>query len=66
MQNSIIQTIKTFILESYEELKKVTWLSKKEVAASTIAIISIVILASIYIGLVDFILSKTIGVFIIR
>jgi len=66
MPQTLIQTVKTFFIESYEELKNVSWLSKKEVAASTAAIIAIVILASIYIGLVDFILSKTLGVFIIR
>ena len=59
MPQTLIQTVKTFFIESYGELKNVSWLSKKEVAASTAAIIAIVILASIYIGLVDFILSKT-------
>lgn len=63
---NIIKQIKTFILDSYEELKRVTWLSKKEVVASTIAIIIIVILASVYIGFVDFLLSKTLGIFLIR
>ncbi|MDI6757779.1 MAG: preprotein translocase subunit SecE [Endomicrobiia bacterium] len=64
--NSAVNSIKTFFIEAYEELKKVTWLSKKEVVASTVAIIIIVVIASLYIGVVDFLLSKTLGVFIIR
>ncbi len=66
MNKSPIFAVKTFLTESYEELRKVNWLSKKEVVASTIAIIIIVIVASLYIGLVDLILSKTFGVFIGR
>lgn len=62
----LFKTLKTFFIEAYEELKRVTWLSKKEVVASTVAIIIIVIIASLYIGVVDFLLSKTLGVFIIR
>jgi preprotein translocase subunit SecE len=64
--NNFIHSLKTFFIEAYEELKKVSWLSKKEVIASTIGIIIIVVAASLYIGVVDFLLSKTLGVFIIR
>lgn len=64
--SNIILNIRTFFVEVYEELKKVTWLTKKEVIASTVAIIIIVIMASFYIGLVDFLLSKTLGAFLIR
>ncbi|PKN00981.1 MAG: preprotein translocase subunit SecE [Elusimicrobia bacterium HGW-Elusimicrobia-1] len=64
--NSFVHSLKSFFIEAYEELKKVSWLSKKEVIASTIGIIIIVVVASLYIGVVDFLLSKTLGVFIIR
>ena len=45
--------IKTFLKEVYSELKKVTWLSRKDVVRSTISVGVVVMLVSIYIGLVD-------------
>lgn len=43
-----------FLKEVYHELTKVTWLSKKDVVRSTVAVSFVVILVSIYISLVDF------------
>lgn len=51
-----------FLKESYSELRKVTWLSKKELVASTILVIIVILIFSIYIGLVDFLLSKIVGI----
>lgn len=45
--------IKTFLKEVYSELKKVTWLTRKDVVRSTISVGVVVMLVSIYIGLVD-------------
>jgi len=42
-----------FIKEVYGELVKVTWLGRKDVVRSTIAVSFVVILVSIYISLVD-------------
>lgn len=55
--NSIIR----FIKEAYIELKKVSWLSKKEVIASTSVVIILIVIVSLYIGLVDFLLSKIVS-----
>lgn len=49
----IMNKIKTFLKEVYSELKKVTWLSRKDVVRSTISVGVVVMLVSIYIGLVD-------------
>jgi preprotein translocase SecE subunit len=43
-----------FLKEVYEELGKVTWLAKKDVAQSTMAVSVVVILIAIYINVVDF------------
>lgn len=43
-----------FLKEVYHELTKVTWLGKKDVVRSTVAVSFVVILVSIYISLVDF------------
>ena len=46
-----------FVKEAIGELKKVTWLGKKEVLASTLVISVLVTIVAIFIGFVDFILS---------
>ena len=43
-----------FLKEVYEELTKVTWLGKKDVVRSTIAVGFVVILVAIYVSAVDF------------
>lgn len=49
-----MEKITRFLKEVYEELTKVTWLAKKDVVRSTIAVSFVVILVSIYISVVDF------------
>ncbi len=56
----MIQKSVQFVKEAIEELKKVNWLGRKEVVASTIVIAILVIIVAIFIGAVDFILSKII------
>ncbi|OGR66505.1 MAG: preprotein translocase subunit SecE [Elusimicrobia bacterium GWB2_63_16] len=43
-----------FLKEVYEELTKVTWLGRKDVVRSTVAVSFVVVLISIYISVVDF------------
>ena len=43
-----------FLKEVYEELTKVTWLGRKDVIRSTVAVSFVVVLISIYISVVDF------------
>lgn len=53
-----IDSIIRFISESYVELKKVNWLSKKEVLVSSLVVVLVILFFSIYIGVIDFILAK--------
>ena len=46
-----------FVQEAWGELKKATWLSRKQMVGSTVVVIILVILASIYISTVDFFLN---------
>ena len=46
-----------FLQESYGELRKSTWLARKEMAASTIVVIILVCLVAVYVASVDFVLS---------
>ena len=50
-----------FVTEAYYELKKATWLSRREALESTRAVLLIVVLVSIYVASVDFVLSILIG-----
>ena len=46
-----------FLKESYYELRKASWLTRKEAIDSTRAIILLVALISLYVAGIDFILS---------
>jgi len=51
---------KGFVEESWVELMKVHWPSRKETYAATLVVIVVVILISIYLALVDFGLTSAI------
>lgn len=60
----IIKKIRQFLIESKVELKKVTWPTSKQALASTSVVIVVVIIVSLFLGLVDFGLTKMIKVFL--
>ncbi len=47
-----------YLRESRLELKKVVWPTRKEVFATTLAVLALVSVMCLYLGLVDFGLSK--------
>ena len=49
-----------YFQESWQELKKVHWPSRKETYAATLVVIVVVILISVYLAAVDFVLTKAI------
>lgn len=49
-----------YIGESKIELKKVTWPTREQVIAGTIIVFMVVIIISIYVGIVDYIFLKLI------
>lgn len=53
-----------FLKECVAELKKSTWLSRKEVVTSTILVAIVVALTSAYVGIIDFGLTKVLGLFV--
>jgi preprotein translocase subunit SecE len=61
---AIIDRIRQFLRESKVELKKVTWPTPKEALASTSVVLAVVIIIAIFLGLVDFGLTKVIRVFL--
>jgi preprotein translocase subunit SecE len=56
--NSAVQ----FLKEAYAELRKVSWLSKKEAIASTIVVIILIIIVAIFVSAVDFFLARLLGI----
>ena len=56
-----MDNILNFFKESYEELKKVTWLSRQEVIGSTIVIIVLIAIVSVFVTLVDFVCLRFVG-----
>jgi preprotein translocase subunit SecE len=55
-----IETVSAFFEESRAELKKVTWPTKKEIKVTTIAVLILVTVMSIFLGIMDLALVKII------
>ena len=53
-----MKKILTFIREAREELKRVNWPTRKELIDSTKVVIVSAVLLVIFIGVIDYILSK--------
>ena len=56
----IFAKVKQFLKEAKIELKKVTWPTPKQTLASTSVVIIVVVIISVFLGIVDFGLSKII------
>ena len=56
----IFAKVKQFLKEAKIELKKVTWPTPKQTLASTSVVIVVVVIISVFLGVVDFGLSKII------
>ena len=54
----MIERLKTFLLETKNEIKKVTWPTKQELKDSTRVVIIASFLLTAFIGVVDQILSR--------
>jgi preprotein translocase subunit SecE len=55
-----VRRLTEFFQESWQELKKVHWPSRKETYAATLVVIIVVVLISVYLALVDLALTKAI------
>ena len=60
----MLQDMITFFKESYAELQKVTWISRQEVIGSTIVIIVLISILSLFVTLIDFIFMKLVRMLI--
>ena len=58
--NRVQQAVK-YLKEVRTETRKVTFPKRKDTVATTVAVIVVVIIIGLYLGIVDFILSKLVG-----
>lgn len=56
-----VTVVTKYVNESRIELKKVTWPTREQVVAGTVVVFVIVLIVSIYIGIMDYIFSKLIA-----
>jgi len=56
-----MNTIVNYLKDSFSELKKVNWPTKKEVVNLVLIILASVIIAGAVIGAIDFFLTKVLG-----
>ncbi len=56
-----MNTATQFIREAYYELRKSSWLTRKEVIASTWAVVILTAILSLFIAGIDFVLSVLLG-----
>ncbi len=55
----------TFVRETRDELRKVTWPTRNEVVRLTLVVISVSVIVGVYIGGLDFVFTKLLQ-FILR
>lgn len=56
----------TFLRETYDELKKVKWPTRNEIIRLTLVVIFISFAIGLYIGGIDFILTKLMGALLLK
>ena len=56
-----VERFKSYLEASYAELGKVSWPTWKEVKATGFAVAALVVIMSLFLGVVDFFLSSTIA-----
>ncbi len=59
-----IETVRQYLREVVYELRKVVWPSRKETLGSTAVVLVIVGLSSVFLGAVDFVLSRLVRLLI--
>ncbi len=58
----IVEKTKKFLTEVRVELKKIVWPTRKETIASTSVVVVLVIIISMFLGVVDMVLSRVVKI----
>jgi len=63
---TIIQKIKIFFKEVFVEMKRVSWLSQKDVLRYTGVVLAITIVTAAFLGGLDYVFSSIIKIFVLK
>ena len=63
---TITQKINIFFKEVWVEMKRVSWLSKKDVLKYTLIVLGLTIVAAAFLGGLDFIFTSVIKIFVLK
>jgi len=61
-KRSLPERIRRFWRDSRAELRKVNWPNRKELTTYTIVVIVVTIIVSTFVGVVDFVFSRLLGI----
>lgn len=62
----MLQSIKNYFLESYEEAKKVTWPTKNQTINYSLLVVGLSVGLAIFFAILDYIFSGALSHFIVR
>ena len=60
----IIEKIKSFLKEVYVELKRVSWLSRKDILRYTLIVLGVTVAVAAFLGGLDYIFTEIIKKFV--
>jgi len=63
---NLTQKIRVFFKEVWAEMKRVNWLSRKQVLRYTLIVLGITIAAAAFLGALDYVFSEIIRRFLLR
>jgi preprotein translocase subunit SecE len=57
-----VRNVQQFFRDVAAEFRRVNWPSRSEVAASTVVVLAVVFVLALYLGMVDVVFSRIVGV----
>jgi preprotein translocase subunit SecE len=60
--NGIIKRIRNYLADVWAEMKKVSWVHRKELFTTTLVVIIFSSVLALFVGTVDFIFSRLLGI----
>ena len=63
---NIVEKVKHFLKEVYVELKRVSWLSRKEAVRYTLIVVVVIVVVSAFLGSLDYFFSELLKRFLVK
>ncbi len=63
---NIVEKVKHFLKEVYVELKRVSWLSRKEAIRYTLIVVVVIVVVSAFLGSLDYFFSELLKRFLVK